>query len=130
LTKYILELTEEQAVVAMDACEILSRLHLGQYWIITDKMLSWDDKDYADKKAVANTVLSGAGMVLNGIRTYSEPKGHKNETCNRAWCIYEAIRYAKSWHEHPEGGYGVNFDPPINTLTAGEPLPTCQISDE
>ena len=130
MKKYILELTEEQAVLVMNACEMLSRLHIGQYWIISENMLHFRDENYREKKTLADSILRCAGMVLNGIGSYDEPKGEKNTDCNRAWSVYEAIRYAKSWHDHPEGGPGVNFDKPINVLPAGEPLPKCLISEE
>lgn len=128
--KYILELTEEQAVLVMNACEMLSRLHIGQYWIISENMLHFRDENYREKKTLADAILRCAGLVLNGINNYDEPKGEKNVICNRAWSIHEVIRYTKSWHDHPEGGHTVNFDTPLNTLPAGEPLPKCRITDE
>lgn len=38
---------------------------------------------------------------------------YKFPQSNIAWDLYQILRYKYSWDKYPEGGYTVNFNPPI-----------------
>ena len=131
--KVILELTRDQAWVIEKACELLARLHIGQFRTITEMLLpihSSNIKDYCRKRDDANEALELAAKLMFGRTAYNTPDCQKSEEHNRAWNIYQVLRYTRSWHDNPEGDmWSVCFDEPMNMI-AGEPMPTCRIEDK
>lgn len=129
--KVILEMNREQALTVEVACELLARLHIGQFKEITNVLLPVHGKDIADycrRRDDANEALELAANLMFGRTIYNTPNATKTEQHNRAWNIYQVLRYTRSWHDHPEGDpWSVCFDEPMNLLN--EPLPKCEIID-
>ena len=124
---YQLQVTEEQAAVLERALEFYTRIRNGQF-----KEILWElrgreacnnsDPEYAE--ALAYQLRGHLFPELGRDRGASYGVGHDHKA-DVAWDIYQTIRYTTSWHEHPEGGIGVNFHDPLHT--SSEPLPSCQV---
>lgn len=127
--KVYLELTRDQADTIEEACELLARLYIGQFRTVTEKLFPvfYNDRDsYYKRRDDVNDALDLAAKLLFGRTAYGTPDCSKTKEHNRAWDIYQTLRYVRSWHDHPEGDHwSVCFDEPLNC--SGEPLPVCRI---
>ena len=129
-----LTMTREQARAVMDATELLARLEIGQFEEITWKMIEHfrgndrDGKPVFDDRSrdLANAYLKSACLAVFGVKNGWPDLGEKNMQHHRCWAVYAAIRYALAWHDHPEGGYTVDFEEP---LSYGESLPKCEVKE-
>lgn len=130
VTRYVLTLTPEQARVVSRACELFTRLHVGQLnelsWELLD-LASLGSKEYCERRDAAEPLLMEVrrlyfpDLILPGE---SYGVGH-NVVSDRAWDVHQVIRHAMAWHEHPGGGITVNFHAPFPA--AGEELPICEV---
>lgn len=131
-TKYVLTLTTEQLLTVSKACEFYSRVMMGQFGEIAFEtmMQSIDRDDYCERREAMEDLLFQARKIafpdLVG-RGHSYGIGH-NQSADRAWNAYQALRYARAWHEHPEGGGTVDFHPPYPA--GGESIPKCKVCEE
>lgn len=124
--RYVLTLTKEQARMVETACELYARLKIGQFELITEQMLDVQDIDeYCKRRDIANDLLRTVACVIFGRNINGWPHVEKDALHHRAWNIYQALRYQRAWHEHPEGGWGVSFDKPYPY--GGEPVPDVRI---
>lgn len=124
--KFVLTLTREQASIVEDACELYARLKIGQFNRITEMMLRVSaSEDYCFRREIANNILKSAACIIFGMNAYGMPDCKQDTEHHRAWDVYQVLRYTRSWHDHPEGGFTVNFDKPMTFI--GEPLPECEI---
>lgn len=129
--RYTLTMTEEQARVVSRACELYARLLYGQLDELNHELLLRESReDICARRELANDFLMMLKQIyfpgLHGPG-HSYGIGH-DVVSDRAWAAYQAIRYTMAWHDHPEGGIGVHFDPPFSY--GDEPLPVCQSIDE
>lgn len=127
----VLTLTREQALVVENACEMLARLHLGQFHFITERLFKYNGNmnEYCSRRDMANDLLKLASFEIFGRGAYNSPKiSEKSDECERAWLVYTTLRHARSWHDNPNGGVTVNFDEPLPFN--GEPMPDCKIVTE
>ena len=125
--RVILEMTREQANIVEKACELLARLHIGQFDMIIDAcIMDYKSVDYCKHRDLAKPILDEAAKAVYGVNIYGRPNVRRDDVHLRAWSVYQTLRYTRSWHDHPEGNpYSVCFDPPMAVLD--EPLPKCQI---
>lgn len=126
----VLEMTRDQALIVENACELLARLHIGQFKTVTEMVLPIHGKDiddYCRRRDDANDALMLAAKIIFGRSCYDQPDVQtKDEDHNRAWNVYQILRYTRSWHDNPEGNHwSVCYDKPLNLLN--EPLPKCEI---
>ncbi len=127
VTRYVLTLTPEQAHVVSRACEFFTRLHIGQFDELTWELMDLSSKDFCERRDEAEPLLQQLrrvyfpDLVLPGA-SYGVGK---HSASDRAWDVYQVIRHAMAWHEHPEGGSTVDFRPPFSA--AKEPLATCEV---
>lgn len=130
--KVTIEMTREQARAVMDATELLARLEIGQFEEITWKMNEHFQREGRDGKQtfdntrrdLANAFLKCTCFAVFGVKNGWPDVGEKNLQHHRCWAVYETIRHALAWHDHPEGGDGVCFYEPLGY---GEPLPKCRV---
>lgn len=128
-SKYVLTLTTEQLLTVSKACEFYSRVMMGQFGEIAyETMLqSIKQDDFCTRREMMEDLLFQARKFafpdLNG-RGHSYGIGH-NQSADRAWNTYQALRYARAWHEHPEGGITVDFNKPYPA--GGESIPDCRL---
>jgi len=129
-TRYVLTLTPEQARVVSRACELFTRLHIGQLNELTWELLDLSRKDFCECRDAAEPLLLMIrrlyfpDLILPGA-SYGVGK---NLVSDRAWDVYQVIRHALAWQEHPEGGVTVDFHTPFSV--ANEPLPICEVKHE
>lgn len=128
VTSYVLTLTLEQARVVSRACEFFTRLHLGQFDELTRELMDVSRKDFCERRDIADTLLRALKQLyfpdLPPLPGASYGVG-KHLASDRAWDVYQVIRNAMVWHEHPEGGPTVDFQSPFSA--AHEPLATCEV---
>lgn len=126
--KYVLTLSREQAIMVKDACELFARLKIGQFDRITEMMLDYGQKDYHDKRYLANALLRLAACAILGSDEYRMPHMQHDELHHRAWNIHAVIRHCMAWHDNPEGNiWSVNFDKPYPH--GDEALPEIEIKE-
>lgn len=98
MKKYSLELTEEQAKIAAQACEFFARIRMGQFQEIPYLCLSGEiyGGEYCIRRNIAEKHLLEARKSiypeLNGIG-HSYGVG-KFQDADRAFDIYQVLRYA------------------------------------
>lgn len=131
--QYVLTLSEEQAECLSAACEFYARIRIGQFNEIIHRCLdlSIETGDYCRRRDEAERLLYLARKEiypeLYGIG-HSYGVGNctgKMEDAGIVWELYEVLRNKIAWHEHPEGGGGVNFYPPWSIH--GRPLAKCEV---
>lgn len=124
---YQLSMTDEQAKVVERALEFYTRIRNGQF-----KELLWELRDLRPFDSTNQWDMESLAFMLRGLlfpelgrdRGASYGVGHDHKA-DVAWDVYQTVRHTRSWHEHPEGGIGVNFDTPLHT--SSEPLPECRV---
>lgn len=130
----VLELTRDQALTVENACELLARLHIGQFRFVSEMILPFVAgrvDEYCRRRDDANDALELASKLIFGRNCYNQPDcsskdDYNSEQHNRAWNVYQVLRYTRSWHDNPEGNHwSVCYDKPMNMLN--EPLPKCKI---
>lgn len=125
--RYVLTLTPEQEYIVEQALELLARLHIGQFERIAELLCDPRDTDYCKRRDLANDLLRLAAIVVFGRSPINYPDVKETSTEHeRAWTIYSVLRYTRSWHENPQGGFTVNYDKPLNL--AGGPMPKCKVA--
>lgn len=134
-------LSPAQASIVMRACELFSRLRAGQLDHVIDEVEDMQfaalpkeekirqeqfDKIIENRESVKEHLIAVKSMMFPELRGYysSYGVGH-DERADIAWEVYTTIRHKVSWHEHPEGGYTVNFNTPMQF--SQEALPKCEI---
>lgn len=124
--RIILELTHEQAEVLERAAELLFRIHIGQLeeigWELRDQKRKWSSLVNTQMVRAATDMLRA--VLFPDLRKGESYNIDTDEACQTAYNIFQAVRYVVAWHANPEGGLGVNFDPP---LPNGLPIPKCYV---
>ena len=130
--EYVLHMDAETAAIVALACEFYSRIKMGQFeeirhltvWpngkndpTFSERLQKCEDA-LAEAQKAAYPELGGMGASY-GVGCFRD--------ADTAWNVYQAVRYVKAWHEHPEGGTTVNFHEPMKFSDA--PMPRCEIRD-
>lgn len=128
--RYILDMNEAQAKQADRAFELYARLRMGQWRELIDLCLDLAADDYCERREILERSLIAARKTaypeLSGIG-HSYGVG-RFEDADLAWELHEVLRNKIAWTEHPEGGFGVNFDKPISFR--GNELAKCEARPE
>lgn len=95
-TKYVLTLSSEQARVVSHACELFTRLHIGQLNELTWELIDFSNKDFCERRDAAepllrqlrqlyfpDLILPGASY---GVGSQSHPDLDVART-PRGWCV-------------------------------------------
>lgn len=126
--RYVLKLREEDARIVSRACEFYTRLHIGQFDELVFELMQMQpgDDSFSQKREIAQSLLMTVRSLmfpeLPPFAGASHSAGH-TEKDGRAWNVYQVLRHAIAWNNHPEGGVTVDFAAPLNS--AGFPLPEC-----
>ncbi len=128
--RYILDMSEEQACQVDKALELYARLRMGQWNELIDLCLDYSDKDFCEKRDVLQQKLMDARKAaypeLHGVG-HSYGVG-RFEDADSAFEIHKVLRNKIAWTNHPEGGFGVDFDPPYSFC--GHELAKCEAVPE
>lgn len=114
---YTLIMTQDQALNLSKACEFYSRVMMGQFGEIAfQTMLPHTGKpDFCERREQMQNLLYQARRFAFPELTgpgHSYGVGH-SVTSDRAWEVYQVLRHAIAWTNHPEGGSTVDFCPPM-----------------
>ncbi len=114
MTKYLLEITAEQAHVLARASELFARLHMGQLNILADEFI-FAKQINSDNLLKLREGLKQLEPLITGLKQHANKGIHglRHERAQIAWDLYQTIRHRLSWDEHAGGGFTVNFDKPF-----------------
>lgn len=135
MEQYVLTLNREQAEVVSRACDLLSRLHIGQY-----RELFWEFLSIcANAQFDVDKIISNKEKIefmLDELRSIAFPDRIGNPhfdsvianvpIADNGYNIHQVLRYAMAYYDQPEGGDTVDFHTPIQ-LGAAE-LPECKVT--
>jgi len=131
--EYILYMDAETAQIVSRACELYARLRCGQFEEI-QLLTVWPQNENGDPTFGGRIQTCREHLELARRAAFPEltGPGHsygvgKFRDSDTAWNVYQAVRYIKAWHEHPEGGYTVDFRTPLKYSDA--PMPRCEVRD-
>lgn len=129
--EYVLHMDAETAQIVARACEFFSRILFGQFQevrYLTVHPTEEGDPTFGERLNACEKALQEARDAafpeFKGSYGWSYGVGHLREA-DTAWNVYQAVRYIKAWHEHPEGGITVNFHEPMRFSDA--PMPRCEV---
>jgi hypothetical protein len=126
---YVYDLDAVDAEHARSALDLLSRIHLGQYYAIKDVLVlpkldsyeAWHNLEdmlrYVCKKV---TGLHGNGSW--GIHN----KENVSDEARVSWDLAQVVRGAIAWDRNPRGGITVDFDVPRQSSM--QTLPKIEVS--
>lgn len=116
--EYSLRITQKQADVIKDACELYSRLEMGQWDTVADFIrtpLEHMEIPLCEIREQLNDLAVKARMKPSrwAFRGITHDETHE---CGKiAWDVYQVLRHRVSWDRYPEGGMQVSFDKPFRT---------------
>lgn len=120
MTKYRMEMTEEQAHLVIRALDFFSRMRMGQWGELARLTPPPSNGNIADYQAARDTVedllLQARDIVMPELKIMHSLHGSYSvfsfNDALAAWNVLRAIRSCIAWHNHPEGGVTVDFDRP------------------
>lgn len=135
--KYRLEMNEEQARTVVAALDLAMRIRLGQFGQIVEQCMEWEpDKtdEWCERREKAEAILLQARDIimpdLRDMHSLSRGYGvYAKEGTERLYNVLLAVRSCLAYHEHPEGGYTVDFREPM-TIYVMEELPKCEVVND
>lgn len=127
---YTLTLTEGQALVLRDACELLARVHMGQFDSVVDEVVlhrtGWTDIIWKAREIASELERA---VFPHGLSISSADIPDRSRV---AWDLYQVVRGAIAWADVPPGvprpSWHVQYDDPMHTSEA-EPLARCDVDD-
>ena len=131
--KYVLEMTEEQAQIAIAALDFYSRMMIGQFREVVTRCLTAEyeniDEYYESRDRAVYYLQKARNVIFPELPDSlgaSYGVYHSRETIE-AWHLLQAIRSCIAWERNPDGGWTVEYDRPIPHN--GEPVPICTVKD-
>ena len=131
--RYVLKLREEDARIVSRACELYTRLHIGQLDELVFELMQPQpgDDSFSQKQDIAKSLLMTVRSLmfpeLPPFAGASHGAGH-TEQDGRAWNVHQVLRNRIAWNNNPDGGFTVDYSDAINLL--GFPLPECTVEKE
>lgn len=137
MTKYRLEMTEEQAKTLVNALDLAIRIRIGQWGEIVEQCMKFEKgkvDDWFKRRDDAEALLLQARDIvmpeLQDMHSLSGGHGvYANELTERTYNVLLAVRSCIAYHKKPEGGYTVNFHRPMAMYVAEE-MPKCEVVDD
>jgi hypothetical protein len=110
-------LTPEQAGVVVDALDLFSRLHIGQFHTVAE--LFFDR--LPDRETVAlmeNTLFDARQLAFPELtggpnQSHSMSSRKVSEVGKVAWDVQQVIRHTTSWARNPDGGMQSSYSSPL-----------------
>ena len=137
MTKYRLEMTEEQARGTVAALDLAMRIRLGQFGEIVEQCMELEpDKtdEWRERREKAEAILLQArDIIMPDLRDMHSLAGgygvYAKEETERLYNVLLAVRSCLAYHEHPEGGDTVNFREPM-AIYINEEMPKCEVVED
>lgn len=108
--KYVLEMSEEQAVAISEACEVAARIGMYQLHDICRLLPQSSEEDRKKHQEIYDLMWEKYLYYTHGMHGYKKP-----EQTNVLWDLHQVIRHKISWDRSPAGGNTVNFHNPLKT---------------
>lgn len=136
MTRYRLEMNEEQARCVVAALDLSIRVRIGQWNEIVEQCLECDYDhidEYLQKKEDAVRILENARSIvmpeLDGRMMACSWGVYKFEQTERAFNVMKAVRSCIAWYKNPKGGYEVIYDRPL-AINVTEKMPKCEVVED
>ena len=134
MTRYRLEMNEEQARITVAALDFAMRVWLGQWREIVERCMKYEpDKtsEWCERRDEAEAVLLQARkIVMPELTGWGHSYGVYNRPeTERLYNVLLAVRSAIAYHNKPEGGDTVNFNRPM-AINVAEEMPKCEVLDD
>lgn len=134
MTKYCLEMTEEQARTVIAALDFLIRMRIGQWEELARLTPPPPNGNIADYQAALDKakdfLLQARDVVMPELQDMHSLDGsfgvYKFPGTERAFNILKAVRSCIAWHNNPKGGYEVIYDRP-RAINVMEEMPKCEV---
>lgn len=112
--QYQLTVTAEQAQVLSDACELMARLRIGQFydivWKVFPETLGSEKIDHEFVRGLFDRIA----FELRDKPGHSGSDADWSEPCKVAWDLHQVVRHRLAWDKTPEGNsMNVHFDEPM-----------------
>lgn len=131
MTRYRLEMNEEQARTVIAALDFLMRMRIGQWDEL--RHLCWNfgntagTQEYETKRnAIDEKLMEVRQIVMPDLPRNGSWGVYKFENTERAFNILKAVRSCIAWHKNPKGGYEVIYDRP-RAINVPEEMPRCEV---
>ena len=131
MTRYRLEMNEEQARTVIAALDFWMRMRIGQWDEL--RKLCWNfgnivgTQEYETKRDAIDEKLMEARQIAMPELTRGASWGvYKFPCTERAFNVLKAIRSARAWHNNPNGGWTVDYDRP-RAINVSEEMPVCEV---
>lgn len=134
MTRYRLEMNEEQAWVTVAALDLAMRIKLGQFGQIVEQCMEWEpDKtdQWCERREKAEAILLQArDIIMPELRDMHSLAGshgvYSRPETERLYNVLLAVRSAIAYHNKPEGGYSVDFRKPMS-IHINDEMPKCEV---
>jgi len=113
--KYILELDEDQVQALSNACEIASRLAMGQFTEITNDLWFHWKVDH-DTRDVCENILTTSKSMLTGLDRnsyFSISSPDVAENFKIMYDLHQVVRYRLAWDRNPSDDWNVHKNEPL-----------------
>lgn len=131
MTRYRLEMNEEQARVTVAALNLAMRVWLGQWREIVECCMKYEPEkldEWCERRDEAENVLLQARKIVmpeltgwgNYYGVYNRPE------TERLYNVLLAVRSCLAYHDNPAGGTTVNFREPM-AIYVNEEMPKCEV---
>jgi len=121
MNEYKITVTERQADIIIDALDLWSRMHMGQWNEILMFAKNHDCRFEAEKLIDVLRFICGMLPGRSPSGYYGIHSKEISDSARVAWDLQQVIRHRLSWDRDPEGGWTVNFDTPMQSCEE-EPL--------
>lgn len=134
MTKYRLEMTEEQARTVIAApLDFWTRMRIGQWRELIELCLPFDREhidEWCQKRDVAELLIMSVRDKVMPELTYNASYGvFRFEDTERAFNVMKEVRSCLAWHKNPKGGYEVIYDRPM-AIHVNEVMPKCEVVED
>lgn len=112
--KYSLNITKQQAEIIIKALDLYSRIGMGQIIEVLDHHTN---RIKPEQAIIIYNKLNEIKPMLTGLPTNSYYSISSDQISNNyriAYDLQQVIRHRLAWDGNPDGGFGVNFDAPMN----------------
>lgn len=117
--KYRITLTEEHLYTLMKATEFHERIAMGQFREVLDVVDPGFQLSRENRVEGEYLLVRARRYLLPELthdNSYWSIRSREVRDDNRVmYDFLQVVRHRLSWDRHPEGGFGVNFDPPWRT---------------
>lgn len=134
MTRYRLEMNEEQARTVIAALDFSMRIWLGQWREIIECCMEYEpDKtsEWCERRDEAEAILLQARkIVMPELTGWGHSYGVYNRPeTERLYNVLLAVRSAIAYHNKPEGGWTVDFREPM-AIHVNEEMPRCEVIND